>query len=41
MELRTYAKRWASASMVPAIRRPYPENNDARKQAIKRVTSSS
>lgn len=23
-------------SMVPAIRRLYPENNDARKQAIKR-----
>ncbi len=27
-------------SMVPAIRRLYPENNDARKQAIKRHRSS-
>lgn len=27
-------------SMVPAIRRLYPENNDARKQAIKRHTGS-
>ncbi len=26
-------------SMVPAIRRLYPENNDARKQAIKRHLS--
>ncbi len=27
-------------SMVPAIRRLYPENNDARKQAIKRHPGS-
>lgn len=36
MELRTYAGAGFCFSMVPAIRRLYPENNDARKQAIKR-----
>lgn len=36
MELRTYAGAGFCFSMVPVIRRLYPENNDDRKQAIKR-----
>ncbi len=40
MELRTYAGTGFLLLLVPAIRRLYPENNEARKQAIAVTWSS-